>query len=129
MPGLVRGEFAFKFGRILILEDLNSDERWILLARDAELSGIIYTFTNIYAPAADLPGFFVEISNEIKPFGNSYVVLCGDFNNVRNHKFDETYTWSMTQPSQAPKANDTLEEELDLMNVCRYFHPSDKELT
>ena len=47
---------------------------------------------NIYAPAAHLPGFFVEVSNEITHFGNSYVVLGGDFNNGRNPKVDKTYT-------------------------------------
>uniref|UniRef100_A0A3Q4ASB2 exodeoxyribonuclease III n=1 Tax=Mola mola TaxID=94237 RepID=A0A3Q4ASB2_MOLML len=88
-----------------------------------------YTFMNIYAPTADLPGFFVEVSNEITQFGNSYVVLYGDFNNVRNPKVDKTYTWGITRPSQAQKAIDTLEEELDLVDVWRFFHPSDKEFT
>uniref|UniRef100_A0A3Q3X0I4 Uncharacterized protein n=1 Tax=Mola mola TaxID=94237 RepID=A0A3Q3X0I4_MOLML len=85
---------------------------------------------NIYAPKADLPGFcFVEVSNEITQFGNSCVVLGGDFNNVKNPKVDKTYTWGITRPSQARKAIDTLEGELDLVDVWRYFYTSDKEFT
>uniref|UniRef100_A0A3Q3VTG5 Endonuclease/exonuclease/phosphatase domain-containing protein n=1 Tax=Mola mola TaxID=94237 RepID=A0A3Q3VTG5_MOLML len=99
------------------------------LAIDAELFGIRCTFMNIYAPAADLPGFFVEVSNEITQFGNFYVVLGGDFNNVRNPNVDKMYTWGIARPSQARKATDTMEEELDLVDVWRYFHTSDKEFT
>uniref|UniRef100_A0A3Q3WRJ0 exodeoxyribonuclease III n=1 Tax=Mola mola TaxID=94237 RepID=A0A3Q3WRJ0_MOLML len=82
---------------ILILKNFNikilkqqSDEKGRWLAIDAELFGIRCTFMNIYAPTADLPGFFVEVSNEITQFGNSYVVLGGDFNNVRNPNVDKT---------------------------------------
>uniref|UniRef100_A0A3Q3WCQ5 Endonuclease/exonuclease/phosphatase domain-containing protein n=1 Tax=Mola mola TaxID=94237 RepID=A0A3Q3WCQ5_MOLML len=113
---------------IKILKQQSDEEgRW--LAIHAELFGIRCTFMNIYAPTVDLPGFFVEVSNEITQFGNFYVVLVGDFNNVRNPKVDKTYTWGITRPPQARKAIDTLEEELDLVDVWRYFHPSDKEFT
>uniref|UniRef100_A0A3Q3VR48 exodeoxyribonuclease III n=1 Tax=Mola mola TaxID=94237 RepID=A0A3Q3VR48_MOLML len=111
----------------ILKQQLDEEGRW--LAIDAELFGIRYTFMNIYAPTADLPGFFVEVSNEITQFGNSYVVLGVDFNNVRNPNVDKTYTWGITRPSQARKAIDTLDEELDLVDVWRYFHPSDKEFT
>lgn len=75
---------------ILIWKNLNtnilkqqSDEegRWIVM--DAELFGIRCTFMNIYAPTADLPGFFVDVSNVITLIGSSYIVLGGDFNNGR----------------------------------------------
>lgn len=44
-------------------------------------------------------------------------------------KVDKTYKGGITQPSQACKAIDTLEEELDLGDAWRFFHPSDKEFT
>uniref|UniRef100_A0A3Q3X2F5 exodeoxyribonuclease III n=1 Tax=Mola mola TaxID=94237 RepID=A0A3Q3X2F5_MOLML len=104
---LIRQNFNIK-----ILKQQSEEEgRW--LAMDAELFGIRCTFMNIYAPTTNLPGFFVEVSNEITQFGNSYVVLGWDFNNVRNPKVDKTYTW----------------EKLDLVDVWRYFHPSTKEFT
>uniref|UniRef100_A0A3Q3WVD3 exodeoxyribonuclease III n=1 Tax=Mola mola TaxID=94237 RepID=A0A3Q3WVD3_MOLML len=115
---LIRKNFNIK----ILKQQSDEEGRW--LAIDAELFGIRYTFMNIYGPTADLPGFFVELSNEITQFGNSYVVLGGDFNNVRNPKVDKTYTWGITRPSQARKAI-----EVDLVDVWRYFHPSDKEFT
>ena len=39
---------------------------------------------DVYAPTVDLPGFFIEVNKEMTHFGNSYVVLDRDFNNVRN---------------------------------------------
>uniref|UniRef100_A0A3Q3W5Z1 Endonuclease/exonuclease/phosphatase domain-containing protein n=1 Tax=Mola mola TaxID=94237 RepID=A0A3Q3W5Z1_MOLML len=100
---------------------------WLVI--DPEHFGFRCTFMNIYAPTADLLGFFVEVSNEITQIGNSYVVLGGNFNNVSNPKVNKTYTWGITRPSQARKTIDTFEEELDLMDVWRYFHLSDKEFT
>uniref|UniRef100_A0A3Q4AFA4 Uncharacterized protein n=1 Tax=Mola mola TaxID=94237 RepID=A0A3Q4AFA4_MOLML len=94
-----------------------SDEEGRWLAIDAELFGIRCTFMNIYAPPADLPGFFVEVSNEITQFGNFYVVLGGDFYHFRNPKVDKTYTWGITRPSQARKATDTMEEDI----LCAIF--------
>ena len=90
---------------------------------DAELLGIRCTLMNIYAPTADLPGFFVDISNAITQFGNSYIILGGDFNKVRDPKVDKTYNWGVTRPSQAQKAIDTMEEELDLVDVWRFIPP------
>lgn len=120
---LIRKNFNIK-----IFEQQSDEEgRWIAL--DAELFGIRCTLMNIYAPTADLPGFFVDISNAITQFGNSYIVLGGDFNKVRDPKVDKTYKWGVTRPSQAQKAIDTMEEELDLVDAWRFFHPSDKEFT
>lgn len=63
---------------------------------DAELFGIRCTFMNIYAPTVDMLGFFVDVSNAITQFGNSYIVLGVDFNNVRDLKVDKTYKWGIT---------------------------------
>ncbi len=120
---LIRKNFNIK----ILKQQSDEEGRWI--AMDAELFGIRCTFMNIYAPTADLPGFFVDISNAITQFGNSYIVLGGDFNNVRDPKVDKTYKWGVTRPSQARKAIDTLEEELDLVDAWRFFHPSHKEFT
>ena len=57
----------------------------------------------IYAPTADLLGFFVEVSNEITLFGNSYVILGGDLINVGDPNVEKTCPWSITQPSKAQK--------------------------
>ena len=45
---------------------------------DAELFGIRFTFMNIYALTAYLASFFVDVSNAVTRFGNSYKVLGGD---------------------------------------------------
>ena len=83
--------------------------RWIDI--DAKVFGIKYTFMNMYAPTAGTLGFFVGGSKENTQFGNSYFVLCWNFNNVRNPKVDKTFTLDIARPSQARKEIDTLEEE------------------
>lgn len=108
---LIRKNFNIK----IFKQQSDEEGRWIAL--DAELFGIRCTLMNIYAPTADLPGFFVDISNAITQFGNSYIVLGGDFNKVRDPKVDKTYKWGVTRPSQAQKAIDTMEEELDSVTL------------
>ena len=48
---------------------------------------------------------------------------------VRDPKVDKMYKWDVTRPPQAQKAIDTMEEELDLVDAWRFFHPSEKEFT
>ena len=111
---------------IKILKQQSDEEgRWIAL--DAELYGLRCTFMNIYAPTGDSPGFFVDVSNIITQVGNTFIILGGDFNNVRDPRVDKTYTWGLTRPSGARKAIDTMVEELDLIDVWRFFHQADKE--
>lgn len=69
---------------------------------------------NIYAPTAHLPGFFIVVSNTIRQFGNSYIILGGDFNKVRDPQVDKTYRRG---PSGAQKAIDAMEKELGLVDV------------
>lgn len=120
---LIRKNFNIK----VLKQQSDEEGRWI--AMDAELFGIRCTFMNICAPTADLPGFFVDISNVITQFGSSYIIVGGDFNKVRDPEVDKTYKWGVSRPSQARKAIDTLVEELHLVDAWRFFHPSDKELT
>lgn len=84
---------------------------------------------NVYAPTIEKPGFFVGVSNVITGFGNPYIILGGDFNNVREPTMDKTYTGGIKRPSQARKEIDTLVEELDLVDVWRFFHPLEKQFT
>jgi len=84
---------------------------------------------NIYAPTADLPGFFIDVSNTIRQFGNSYIILGGDFNKVRDPQVDKTYRRGILRLSGAQKAIDAMEKELGLVDVWRFFHPLEREYT
>lgn len=120
---LVRKNFNIK----ILRQQADEEGRWIAI--EAELFGIKYTLMNVYAPTMEKPGFFVGVSNVISGFGNPYIILGGDFNNVREPIMDKTYTGGIKRPSQARKEINTLVEELDLVDVWRYFHPSDKQFT
>ena len=65
----------------ILKQQLDEEARW--LALNGELFGIKHGFMNICTPTADLPGFFVEVRNEITQFGKSYAISGRDFNNVR----------------------------------------------
>lgn len=60
----------------------DSEGRWVAI--DADLFGIRCAIINIYAPNVDSPDFFLDICNTVKNMGNSYVIIGGDFNQVRN---------------------------------------------
>lgn len=80
---LVRKNFNIK----ILRQQADEEGRWIAI--EAELFGIKYTLMNVYAPTMEKPGFFVGVSNVISGFGNPYIILGGDFNNVREPIMDK----------------------------------------
>uniref|UniRef100_A0A673IQH6 exodeoxyribonuclease III n=1 Tax=Sinocyclocheilus rhinocerous TaxID=307959 RepID=A0A673IQH6_9TELE len=99
--------------------------RWIAL--DSSLEGQKYTIMNIYAPYVMSLDFFNEICNIIRNIGNYYIILGGDFNQVRNIDLDKSSTKQTT--SILYSAIDTMMDECGLIDIWRTLHPLEKDFT
>uniref|UniRef100_A0A3P8TTV5 Endonuclease/exonuclease/phosphatase domain-containing protein n=1 Tax=Amphiprion percula TaxID=161767 RepID=A0A3P8TTV5_AMPPE len=62
-----------------------------------------YSLINIYAPNTDSPEFFVDICNIAKQIGNFYVIIGGDFNQVRDPALDK-----LSSTNNRPKQKSVL---------------------
>lgn len=73
---------------ITIHKQLSDREgRWVAISID--LFGSRCSLINIYAPNIDSPDFFADICNVVKQMGNTYVIIGGDFNQVRDLALDK----------------------------------------
>uniref|UniRef100_A0A671K8T0 exodeoxyribonuclease III n=1 Tax=Sinocyclocheilus anshuiensis TaxID=1608454 RepID=A0A671K8T0_9TELE len=97
--------------------------RWIAL--DSSLEGQKYTIMNIYTPYVMSLDFFNEICNIIRNIGNYYIILSGDFNQVRNIDLDKSSNKQTT--SILHSAIDTMMDECGLIDIWRTLHPLEKD--
>lgn len=82
---------------------------------------------NIYAPNTDSPDFFVDLCNTVKQIGNTYVILGGDSNQVRNPVLDKSNFSNTSTTQKSQLAIDVLEEELGLDDISRLLHHQERE--
>uniref|UniRef100_A0A3B4V1L2 Endonuclease/exonuclease/phosphatase domain-containing protein n=1 Tax=Seriola dumerili TaxID=41447 RepID=A0A3B4V1L2_SERDU len=123
---------------ILISKNLNvtihkqlSDRkgRWVAISVDlmpaisVDLSVNRCSLINIYAPNPDSLDFFADICNVVKQIGNTYVIIGGDFNQVRDPALDKSNVANTRPIHKSQVAIDVLEEELELVDIWRILHP------
>ena len=99
------------------------------MAISANLFGSRCSLINIYAPNLDSPDFFADICNVMKQLGNTYCIIGGDFNQVRDPALDKSKGASTRLVHNSQIAIDVLEEELGLVDIWRILHPQDREYT
>ena len=99
--------------------------RWILIKVDYE--GEELNVLNIYAPNDDNPEFYEQLGNILaETEGN--IIIGGDFNLVPDVNLDKVGGKVNTHVKARIVLN-KIKEELELIDIWRYQHHSDKEFT
>ena len=101
--------------------------RWVAISADLFGSGC--SLINIYAPNIDCPDFFGNICCVAKQLGNAYVIIGGDFNQVRDPALDKSRGTNTRSIHKSQLAIDVLEDELGLVAIWRTLHPQEREYT
>lgn len=86
------------------------------------------TFLNIYAPNVDDPDFFQKVFNLIPDLSSTQLIIGGDFNTILDCLLDR----HSTRPTNLSNASITLNniiKSLNLVDVWRLQHPTDKEFS
>ena len=83
------------------------------------------TIVNIYAPNIGAPQYIRQTQTDIKGENNSNTTIVGDFNNPLI-SMDRSSKQKINKRTQI--LIDTL-DEMDLIDICRTFHPNAEEYT
>ena len=121
---------------ILISRDLEykvhnalCDEEGNYVMLDISIEGLPrLTLASLYGPNSDSPLFFKEIWEKFSAFGNLEIVVCGDWNTVRDFRHD-TYNYVR---KNNPKAKDEIQrgmEFLELSDVWRNINQDSFKFT
>ena len=83
------------------------------------------TIVNIYAPNIEAPQYIRQTLTDMKEEIDSNAIIVGDFNTL----FPPTDRSSKQKINKETQVlNDTL-DEMDLIDICRTFHPNAEEYT
>ncbi|CAG2205215.1 E3.1.11.2 [Mytilus edulis] len=82
------------------------------------------TLAAIYGPNNDDPVFFENIKHKISHYGNSSIVVAGDWNVVQDYEMDTLHYRSENNPQSKAKIHEVM-HELDLLDIWRQQHPFD----
>uniref|UniRef100_A0AAQ5X5J7 Endonuclease/exonuclease/phosphatase domain-containing protein n=1 Tax=Amphiprion ocellaris TaxID=80972 RepID=A0AAQ5X5J7_AMPOC len=97
----------------------DKDGRWVAI--DVDLFGVRYSLINIYAPNTDSPEFFIDICNIAKQMGNLYVIIGGDFNQIRDPTLDKSSSTNNRPKQKSVLTVDTMVEELGLVDIGDFY--------
>ena len=78
----------FKNNFQLEIHNYTTDPRGNFIIVDLSMDDHRLTLANIYAPNNDEPSFFGKLENNIKFYGNSNVIIVGDWNLLLNPAID-----------------------------------------
>ena len=109
---------------IMIRKDLeykihssSCDEEGTFVISDITIEGIPrLTLVSLYAPNNDSPQFFHNIWEKISALGNVEIIVCGDWNVVRDYNLD-TYNYSRNNNPKAKREIQKGIETLELLDV------------
>ena len=103
------------------IHDSMNDTEGNFIVVDLTIEGLPrLTLAAIYAPNKDSPLFFRNIWEKIGNYGNTDVVICGDWNVVRNYNRD-TYNNARYNNPKAKEEIDRGIDRLELVDVWREF--------
>ena len=80
------------------------------------------TLVNLYGPNKDSPAFYEKIKAHIESIDNSEILLCGDWNSVRDYNRD-TYKYIRQNNPKIKATIDNMIKTFDLTDVWRSLHP------
>ena len=107
---------------------VNKDDQGNYLQLIMRVSNIEINLITIYAPNQDNPVFFNEIRNLAESNNTDYTIICGDFNLVLD-PISDSYNYSNINNPKARKRVLEMINDLDLIDIYRYLHPSTKRFS
>ncbi|CAG2194572.1 unnamed protein product [Mytilus edulis] len=116
---LFRNTFEFKIHG----ETIDLSGNFVIL--DITIQDYRITLAAIYGPNNDEPAFFDNIKNKISHFGNSSIVVVGDWNVVQDYEMDTLYYRNENNPQSKAKIHEVM-HDLDLLDIWRLQHPFEK---
>ena len=105
-----------------------SDPEGRFIFCDIKIDSKIVTLLNIYAPNNDDPTFFENIYEHLNSFECEEIVYGGNFNLVLDLDMDKE-GGNKTTHKNALKVLNTIQENLDLIDIWRAQHPQLKRFT
>ena len=119
---LFNNNFSFE----IVKQFSDPEGRFILC--DIKTDSKIVTLLNIYAPNNDDPTFFENIYEHLNSFECEEIVYGGNFNLVLDLDMDKE-GGNKTTHKNALKVLNTIQENLDLIDIWRAQHPQLKRFT
>ena len=105
---LIRRDLEYKVHNALCDEEGN----YVML--DIAIEGLPrLTLVSLYGPNSDSPFYFKEIWEKISAFGNLEVIVCGDWNTVRDYRQD-TYNYVR---KNNPKAKEEIQRGMEFLEL------------
>ena len=107
------------------IKNVTTDNVGNRLLVDLQLSGFSLRIINIYTPNNDNPQFFDKIRNYVEDFGETYTIICGDFNLILNPNLDSNNYVTINNPRSRSKVLDIV-KNLKLLDAFRLLNPTSK---
>ena len=104
------------------------DENGNLLALNIRIANKTITLITIYAPNADSPVFFENVSHILDEFNNDDIILVGDYNLVIDPQFDSHNYLHVNNPRSRNKVLELI-EIYSLIDIYRQYNPTSKRFT
>ena len=112
----------FKNNFQLEIHNYTTDPRGNFIIVDLSMDDHRLTLANIYAPNNDEPSFFGKLENNIKFYGNSNVIIVGDWNLLLNPALDGKNYKHVNNKKARDRVGELI-SNLDLYDVWREEHP------
>ena len=108
--------------------EVNKDDQGNFLQLIINISNIKVNLITVYAPNQDNPDFFNKISSLAESSNTDYTLICGDFNLVLDPNKDSYNYININNPNARRKVLEVM-NSLDLIDIYRYLHPSEKRFS
>ena len=109
------------------LKSCYKDKQGRCIKISIEVGDRIITITNLYAPNADDPNFFVENLSNLQSTHDEVNIVGGDFNITLDNELDRYGSEKTGLISKAAHTVNAFLEENDWVDIWRIFNPSLKE--
>lgn len=110
-----------------ILKELH-DESGNFLIISIKVHDLKFTLAVVYGPNSDNPTFIDNLQQKIESFGNSSVIVGGDWNVPQNYAMDTINYVNKNNPKSQEKIHHMM-EELDLVDTFRELHQDIKRFS
>uniref|UniRef100_A0A670ITK0 Reverse transcriptase domain-containing protein n=1 Tax=Podarcis muralis TaxID=64176 RepID=A0A670ITK0_PODMU len=105
------------------------DEEGRILGVQISFKGEKINVVNIYAPNTNRLEFYKKLEQVLLELGDNKMILLGDFNAVPTLEMDRQTDKRKRKQGKLPESFHNLEENMDLTDVWRHKHPTEKQFT